>query len=70
MVRIAGISPSIVLSGVLIARGSILTAQMSDAGNAREIKEARHELVMPPYYGVFDNLAYRVAGLPLHPWAK
>ena len=24
------------------------------------LKEVRHELVMLPYYGVFDNLAYRV----------
>jgi hyperosmotically inducible protein len=27
---------------------------------ARIIKEVRHELVMLPYYGVFDNLAYKV----------
>src|ERR1700729_2771453 len=26
------------------------------------IKEVRHELVMLPYYGVFDNLSYRVDG--------
>ena len=26
------------------------------------VKEVRHELVMLPYYGVFDNLAYRVEG--------
>jgi len=26
------------------------------------VKEVRHELVMLPYYGVFDNLAYRVDG--------
>ena len=25
-------------------------------------KEVRHELVMLPYYGVFDNLAYSVDG--------
>lgn len=28
----------------------------------RLVKEVRHELVMLPYYGVFDNLAYRVNG--------
>lgn len=28
----------------------------------RIIKEIRHELVMLPYYGVFDNLAYEVKG--------
>jgi hyperosmotically inducible protein len=26
------------------------------------VKEVRHELVMLPYYGVFDNLAFRVDG--------
>ena len=33
-------------------------------GNAddRITREVRHELVMLPYYGVFDNLAYRVDG--------
>ena len=30
--------------------------------NPRLVKEVRHELVMLPYYGVFDNLAYRVDG--------
>lgn len=25
-------------------------------------KEVRHELVMLPYYGVFDNLAYQITG--------
>lgn len=28
----------------------------------RVIKEVRHELVMLPYYGIFDDLAYRVDG--------
>ncbi|SPE39139.1 Transport-associated [Candidatus Sulfopaludibacter sp. SbA3] len=28
----------------------------------RITREVRHELVMLPYYGVFDNLAYRVEG--------
>src|SRR5437899_8250243 len=31
-------------------------------GSDRLIREVRHELVMLPYYGVFDNLAYRVDG--------
>jgi hyperosmotically inducible protein len=26
------------------------------------VKEVRHELVMLPYYGIFDDLAYRVDG--------
>jgi hyperosmotically inducible protein len=32
------------------------------AGSDRLVKEVRHELVMLPYYGVFDNLAYKVDG--------
>jgi len=32
------------------------------AGEDRLVREVRHELVMLPYYGVFDNLAYRVDG--------
>ena len=31
-------------------------------GQDRIAREVRHELVMLPYYGVFDNLAYRVNG--------
>jgi len=34
----------------------------SSRGTERIIREVRHELVMLPYYGVFDNLAYRVDG--------
>ncbi|HWB95398.1 MAG TPA: BON domain-containing protein, partial [Bryobacteraceae bacterium] len=34
----------------------------STATRDRIIREVRHELVMLPYYGVFDNLAYRVDG--------
>jgi hyperosmotically inducible periplasmic protein len=32
------------------------------AGQNRIAREVRHELVMLPYYGVFDNLAFRVDG--------
>ncbi len=33
-----------------------------DPGQMRLIKEVRHELVMLPYYNVFDNLSYRIDG--------
>jgi hyperosmotically inducible protein len=33
---------------------------MDQKSMARIYKEVRHELVMLPYYGVFDNLAYKV----------
>jgi hyperosmotically inducible protein len=38
------------------------TASMGGVGQARIRREVRHELVMLPYYGVFDNLGYRVDG--------
>jgi len=34
----------------------------SAAGTGRIEREVRHELVMLPYYGVFDNLAFSVNG--------
>jgi hyperosmotically inducible periplasmic protein len=41
-------------------------ARSQDGGSARNrerlIRQVRHELVMLPYYGVFDNLSYRVDG--------
>lgn len=46
----------------------LLLAATADAKKKKEsgpdalVKEVRHELVMLPYYGVFDNLAYRVDG--------
>ena len=38
------------------------SAPLSPRGEERIQRETRHELVMLPYYGVFDNLAYRVNG--------
>lgn len=35
--------------------------RVSSKGVARVTREVHHELVTLPYYGVFDNLAYRVA---------
>jgi hyperosmotically inducible protein len=36
--------------------------QMSDRALTGLAREIRHELVMLPYYGVFDNLAFRIDG--------
>lgn len=41
---------------------SRLAPAQSARGQERIQREVRHELVMLPYYGVFDNLAYRVDG--------
>jgi BON domain-containing protein len=39
---------------------SIPSAALSPKGVDRVLKEVRHELVMLPHYGVFDNLLYKV----------
>jgi len=49
------------LIGCALLACAIAFAQ-HNAGTDRLTKEVRHELVMLPYYGVFDNLAYRVDG--------
>ena len=63
---------AIVLALVLVAFGQAQTApseqaQSSERGlSARGVeriqKEVRHELILLPYYGVFDNLAFQVSG--------
>ena len=35
---------------------------ISTRGQERMVRQVRHELVMLPYYGVFDNLAFRLDG--------
>ena len=40
---------------------STRSAALSQKGVDRVTKEVRHELVMLPYYGVFDNLLYKVS---------
>lgn len=40
----------------------VMGAQVSPRAEERIKREVRHELVMLPYYGVFDNLAYKVEG--------
>src|SRR5579862_5608004 len=49
---------------VILLSGLALSAAQRDGqkGQDRLVKEVRHELVMLPYYGVFDNLAYKVDG--------
>lgn len=46
---------------VLVVAASAF-AQVSPRATERIAREVRHELVMLPYYGVFDNLAYTVNG--------
>jgi hyperosmotically inducible protein len=46
------------LSSLGIAQDSQLSAKSED----RIVKEVRHELLMLPYFGVFDYIAYKVTG--------
>ncbi len=51
---------------VLALLASLSAAQDRDQGAAkaqeRITREVRHELLMLPYFGVFDNIAYKVEG--------
>ena len=54
-----------VLAVLLSALAAVVSAQsgkVSDRAQARIAKEVRHELVMLPFYSVFDDLAYKVDG--------
>src|SRR5262245_8838615 len=58
-------------AALLIASGAVSAERDSshkdafvrgDASENRLVREVRHELVTLPYYGVFDDLAFRVDG--------
>ena len=51
---------TLLASTISLARPIQNQGAMSQKGIDRIVKEVRHELVMLPYYGVFDNLAYKV----------
>jgi hyperosmotically inducible periplasmic protein len=57
----------LLLVGLLSASSCFVWGQDRDRhgnsrGDERLIKEVRHELVMLPYYSVFDDLSYKVDG--------
>ena len=59
LVALAGVLvPSTGLSFNMPQKGRPVPARAQE----RLAKEVRHELVMLPYYGVFDNLTYRIDG--------
>jgi hyperosmotically inducible protein len=47
---------------VLLTAFAALAVVGQNKTNERLVKNVRHELVMLPYYSVYDNLAYRVDG--------
>jgi hyperosmotically inducible periplasmic protein len=54
-------SASLTLAVLLVASYSFAQTKGSDTGQ-NLIKEVRHQLVLLPYYSVFDDLSYRVEG--------
>ncbi|MEJ7605532.1 MAG: BON domain-containing protein [Bryobacteraceae bacterium] len=50
------------LAITLMAAGLMVADHKKATGYERFVREIRHELVMMPYYGVFDNLSYKVDG--------
>ena len=53
----------VLLCALITAVAAISADQRpSSRGADRIVREFRHELVMLPYYGVFDNLAYKLDG--------
>ena len=52
------------LAGLLLFVVPLISASQrpSQRDTDRMMREIRHELVMLPYYGVFDNLAYKLDG--------
>ena len=56
-------NPRIALATVLaVGMAGTTFAQPGARSEERIEREVRHELVMLPYYGVFDNLTFRVEG--------
>jgi hyperosmotically inducible protein len=51
-----------IMFGLAVTATAQTNRPASNRGAARIEKEVRHELVTLPFYGVFDNLAYRVDG--------
>lgn len=58
----AGAPPDVVFGGCGFASESKSQRQPSPRAQARIQKEVRHQLLMLPYLGVFDNLVYQVDG--------
>ena len=61
---LVGLALPLIFSFAALASPILQDNQAMDAVSQKSydriLKEVRHELVMLPYYGVFDNLAYKV----------
>ena len=59
----------LLFSAVLLAAQSqqVSPGQTTPAAEARIQREVRHEILMLPWYGVFDVIGYRVNGFNVNP---
>ena len=65
---LSGVLAAVVMCSVVQFAGAQASSPLDQKSLARIYKEVRHELVMLPFYGVFDNLSYKVdpnTGFPL-----
>ncbi len=53
---------SMILAGVLMAAPVLASVPASEKEPANLAKKVRHELVLLPFYSVFDNLAFEING--------
>src|SRR3982751_3268403 len=59
----AALSVGVICCSFALAQNTHTDAFGRDgASDARLVKEVRHQLVMLPYYSVFDDLAFRISG--------
>ncbi|HXB73478.1 MAG TPA: BON domain-containing protein [Candidatus Acidoferrales bacterium] len=61
-IRLLLLASAFVATAAFAQKQQVANREAMPAGDDRITREVRHELVMLPYYGVFDNLAYRVDG--------
>ena len=50
------------MSLIFMGASVLMAADPGSVAYKKMVKEIRHELVMLPYYNVFDNLSYKVEG--------
>jgi len=61
-IRVLLLASAFAATAAFAQKQQVANHEAMPAGDDRVTREVRHELVMLPYYGVFDNLAYRVDG--------
>lgn len=61
-VRFGSVLLTVVLGGAVITTASAAASGQETKANQNLVREVRHQLLLLPYYSVFDNLAFKVDG--------